>query len=157
MKLLIALVVIIIVGIFISVDYQERVEVNICPENSETIDKYRSKRVNKLQEAKATFKLWEEQLNLPDSNSRDLLMDEYRNQFVSQMDEAIDFGIIENFTLLLEEQCYTPESVIEADEYLLRLKTGTYDRISEMNILTKIPYDYPVDIFAKLGEDINLP
>ena len=157
MKLYIFIGLLVVTGIFISIDYEERVDENICPKNSETIDEYRTKRVDKLQEAKVVFKLWEEQLNLSSGTSRDRLMDKYRNEFVVLMDDAIDFGILENFTLHLQEQCYTEESIIDGDEYLQTLKIRTSERIISMNLLTSIPYQYPIDIFAKLGEDINLP
>lgn len=157
MKSFIFIGLLVVAGIFISIDYEERVDENICPKNSETIDEYRTKRVEKLQEAKAIFKLWEEQLNSASGTSRDKLMDEYRNKHVVLMDDAIDFGILENFTLHLQEQCYTQESIIDGDEYLQTLKIRTSERIIDMNLLTSIPFQYPIDIFAKLGEDINLP
>jgi hypothetical protein len=157
MKSFIFIGLLVVAGIFISIDYEERVDENICPKNSETIDEYRTKRVEKLQEAKAIFKLWEEQLNSASGTSRDKLMDEYRNKHVVLMDDAIDFGILENFTLHLQEQCYTQESIIDGDEYLETLKIRTSERIIDMNLLTSIPFQYPIDIFAKLGEDINLP
>ena len=157
MKMFFIIGLLIFIGIFISVDYQERRDENVCPKNSQTVESYSQQRRDKLQEAKIVFKQWEEQLNAPKGNSRDNLMDNYRNLHHDLLDEAIDLAFLENFTIHLEEQCYSQETMNEADVYFNNLKSRSIDRITQMNLYTNIPYIYPADIFARLGEDINLP